>query len=439
MQDSRMFRLHADVDETYAAMVTAALGGPAPWREANLALRDAMVAHAARTCPYYREVAGPSVDFTDLPILTKGIIRARHDDLLSEAVPPERRVPSKTSGSADGVPLYFVRDALQGPLEYDAGRRFLLTLQGVPHGATMVWVATRPAPFPGLSTEGRPPGLIAVPTLGLRERDIRRLLRRLHGLDRWYFYGHPSALAWIAEIAGQRRRRIRPLAVITTAETLTPDAQRSMEEAFGCPVHSWYGSNEFNGFVMGTEPGHRSYVYNPLLVHAEVLDDEGRPAAPGETGRLVLTDLNNQAMPFLRYDTGDLATAGEGDDRPRVGSIEGRSSEVLQLEGGARVTPVMLGWKLFIDRDLGRHIRRWQCVQTDPGTLEFRIVSRGRGEVERELMEAVREVAGAATRVLVREVHELDRLPSGKAWVVRTSVEAADQRGASGLQTPQAR
>jgi phenylacetate-coenzyme A ligase PaaK-like adenylate-forming protein len=42
----------------------------------------------------------------------------------------------------------------------------------------------------------------------------------------------------------------------------------------------------------------------------EVLDEEGRPCAPGETGRVVATSLNNFAMPLIRYETGDTAEVG---------------------------------------------------------------------------------------------------------------------------------
>ncbi|HEX6262976.1 MAG TPA: hypothetical protein VF097_09035 [Actinomycetota bacterium] len=413
----------------------AVLGGDrAAWRDANLELRDAMVDHAARTCPYYRNVAPPGTPFSDIPILTKQVIRERHDDLLSEAVPAERRVASKTSGSTDGVPLHFMRDAAQGPLEYDAGRRFLLALEGIPADATMVWVATRPAPFPGVSTDGDPPGLIPVPTLGLRRRDVRRLFRRLRKLDRWYLYGHVSALARIAEIA-RGGRSLRPLAVVTTAETLTPDTQRTIEDVFVCPVHSWYGSNEFNGFVMGTEPGARRYVYNPFLVHIEVLDEHGNPTDPGAMGRLVMTDLNNYAMPFLRYDTGDLAIADDPEAAlPRVGEIQGRSSEVLVLEGGVRLTPILVGWKLFIDHDLGRHVRAWQCAQVDQRTVELRIVWRDGRRAEAELISAMREVTGERAEVRVRAVEELERLPSGKTWVLRRMI--GPQTGGSDVQTP---
>ena len=44
----------------------------------------------------------------------------------------------------------------------------------------------------------------------------------------------------------------------------------------------------------------------------EIVDENGRPSAPGSTGAIVVTDLKNAAMPLLRYDTDDTAEAVAG-------------------------------------------------------------------------------------------------------------------------------
>src|SRR5205823_310786 len=136
-----------------------------------------------------------------------------------------------------------------------------------------------------------------------------------------------------------------------------------------CPVHSWYGSHEFNGFVAGTLPGSVRYAFNPLLVHIEVVDDRGRPVTPGELGRLVLTDLNNWVMPFVRYDTGDIAARATEEWHggwPVVDRIEGRSSEVLRLPDGRVLSAVTVGaWVVKYGGGADR-VRQFQAQQTAP-------------------------------------------------------------------------
>jgi phenylacetate-CoA ligase len=72
----------------------------------------------------------------------------------------------------------------------------------------------------------------------------------------------------------------------------------------------------------------------------EVLKD-GQPAKPGETGEVVITDLNNYCLPFIRYRIGDLAVAVDpavtcacGRGLPLVGKIEGRVQSIIQGTDG---------------------------------------------------------------------------------------------------------
>lgn len=71
----------------------------------------------------------------------------------------------------------------------------------------------------------------------------------------------------------------------------------------------------------------------------EVIDPEtGRPLGVGERGELVLTTLTKQALPVLRYRTGDITSLLPGDcpcgrTHPRIGRIEGRVDDMLIIRG----------------------------------------------------------------------------------------------------------
>jgi phenylacetate-CoA ligase len=223
-----------------------------------------------------------------------------------------------------------------------------------------------------------------------------------------------------------------PVCAVTTSDMLTEHAADRIGHAFGVPVHSWYGSNEMNGFVAGTLPGTRRYAINPLLVYPEVLDDRGDPAAPGETGRLVLTDLNNLVMPFIRYETGDLAVAsGETVGGFRLmEDLAGRDSEVLRLPSGRIVSGATLGAALFVTRDFVDEVGAYQCAKVGPNELELRVVWDRPVTEERQaaVAEAVRSVADPDTVVRTRSLDLLDRWPSGKAWIVRDETASPAQR-----------
>jgi phenylacetate-CoA ligase len=430
--------LHPD-DPAFHRMVAAFEGRPEPWLRVNRALRDAMVSYASHRSPYYGALIRPGMAFEEIPILTKETIRDRSEELGAEGIHPDRWAPDRTSGST-GKPVSFLRDTAQGYLENVSARRFLRWLHGIPPDATTVWVAAAPPGGPSApgspgqrSRRGRDPEIHPVHIYSLTPDLVAREIRSWSRFRRWFLYGHASALAWVARQVDRLGSPPPnpPVCAVTTSDMLTEHAADRIAQAFGVPVHSWYGSNEMNGFVAGTLPGTRRYAINPLLVYPEVLDDGGRPAADGETGRLVLTDLNNLVMPFIRYETGDLAVAsGETVGGFRLmEDLAGRDSEVLRLPSGRIVSGATLGAALFVTRDFVDDVGAYQCAKVGPNELELRVVWDRPVTEERQAAaaEAVRSVADPDTVVRTRSLHLLDRWPSGKAWIVRDETASPRQ------------
>jgi hypothetical protein len=430
-----------DPDALLEEMLRAWGGDPEVWRSRLLRRRDDLVRYARERCPYYRRTIAEAAPFEEIPVLTREDVAAHGEDLLARGVPPERRVPKSTSGShGGGRPLRFVRDSLQGPLEEGAARSFLLRLHGISQGAAMVWIGSDPRPEPPerrarfprvavalslmrLRAAGRSPSVHTVAASSLTPRRAVLELWAWRSLDRWWLYGHASAIGWIARQAEARRlpRPRPPLAVVTTADTLTLDAEQRIRRVFRAPVHQWYGSHEFNGFLGGTIPGSRRYVTNPFIGHVEVLDTDGMPVRAGEVGRLVVTDLNNRVMPFIRYDTGDLAIRSEDSIGafPVLEGIEGRSSEMIRLPDGRQISATTLGHALFGRQDLGQWIHAWQCVQTGERSLELRVHWADGPSPRDRVLEAVRRLVGPRVHVRIQDVDSVETLPSGKAWIVR--------------------
>src|SRR2546422_7938101 len=94
-----------------------------------------------------------------------------------------------------------------------------------------------------------------------------------------------------------------------TTEIYTLSLHDALPISFGCRVHDSYGSAEMVALVTECDRG-RLHV-SPEVGVVEVLRD-GRPVGPGEAGELVCTGLLNEAMPLIRYRTGDVAVQGSG-------------------------------------------------------------------------------------------------------------------------------
>jgi phenylacetate-CoA ligase len=113
-----------------------------------------------------------------------------------------------------------------------------------------------------------------------------------------------------------------------------------------------------------------------VVVRGETADGT-RLAAPGEVGEVVVTDLHNLAMPFIRYATGDLATAADdspcrcGRGLPRIASVQGRIADVLEDGDGHQVSAVAV-FTAFVG--LAPAVRQYQAVQRADRSLTVRVV-----------------------------------------------------------------
>jgi phenylacetate-CoA ligase len=90
-------------------------------------------------------------------------------------------------------------------------------------------------------------------------------------------------------------------------------------------------------------PDYEHYHVQSENVLVEVVDESGAACAPGAVGRVLVTVLNNFAMPLIRYDIGDYAEAGApcpcGRGLPVLARIMGRSRNMLRLPGGGTHWP----------------------------------------------------------------------------------------------------
>src|SRR5205823_9091185 len=141
-----------------------------------------------------------------------------------------------------------------------------------------------------------------------------------------------------------------------------------------------YGCREV--MLMGSQcearEGYHTSMEN-LIVEVLVRDSSGhvRPARPGETGEIAITDLHNLACPMIRYVNGDLAVA-RGDSRcacgrglVRIGPVEGRVTETM-YDGEGRAVGGLVFNILF--SSIGHVARNFQVVQHEDRSVVFKVV-----------------------------------------------------------------
>ena len=188
---------------------------------------------------------------------------------------------------------------------------------------------------------------------------------------------YPSNLEAMLLYCAERQIGLPALShVQTLSEMLPPRVRTLCQEVWGIGLSDMYSCQEA-GYIALQCPDHAHYHVQAENVIVEILDDDGKPSAPGEMGRVVLSDLHNFAMPMIRYDIGDFAEAGEacpcGRGLPVLKYVMGRVRGMLTLADGSRIRPDF-GGPYF--REVA-DIRQYQVIQKSLETLEVKLVAPG--------------------------------------------------------------
>ncbi len=145
------------------------------------------------------------------------------------------------------------------------------------------------------------------------------------------------------------------------AEPYTEETKLKIEAALGIDVYNSYGLTEMNGpgvaFECEGKCGMHLWEDNFIL---EIINPAtGEPAGEGETGEMVLTSINREAMPLLRYRTRDLTSiipgpCACGRTHRRIRRITGRSDDMLIVRG-VNIFPQQIERVLMAMPQIGRN------------------------------------------------------------------------------------
>ncbi|MFH0946870.1 MAG: hypothetical protein V2A76_16880 [Planctomycetota bacterium] len=424
-----------------------------------------LLSHAARTVPFYREYCEEAglrpeslrtlEDLKRLPVVDKNSYREGPlSRFLAEDIGGHRRLEFTTSGST-GEPLKFCLDRRAMPLVF-ASHLFYDSWFGLRPFDRYVRFMAPPAKEPPL--ESRAPLTFRFKqqvSLHLKKlyesltqqhfsmfdvdpAQVERICERMNAFRPAYVLGYTSTLATLADQLLQRGLRLdRPLkGVITIAEPLTPPRRKLIEEYFRARIINRYGQREFKYWsAQSCAVSDSRFHVNTELVVAEVLRADGSDAEPGEVGRLVMTNLHNHVMPFVRYDTADLASLMSGPCEcgrgfPVIASLEGRSQEVLVTPSGRMVNPTSLGHFLFVVHDYVESLKHFQLVRLDERRVRALVVPfQPLGEEVRGRLAAdLSGLLGGELEVAVEEVSEIALERSGKRPVIK-SLAMGEARG----------
>lgn len=357
---------------------------------------------------------------TDLPFTTKEDLR-EHYPLGLVTVPHEQLRRIHASSGSRGKPTI----AAYTEHDLDVWSEVMaecLTMAGVQPGMVL-----HNAYGYGLFTGGlgfhqgaERIGALTIPVSGGVTARQALLLRDLRGQ---VLCSTPSYALHIAQ--GLREAGVGPdeLALeigLFGAEPWTEAMRDELEAELGLIALNIYGLSEIVGPGVAAEcPEGRDGLHvmeDHFLV--EVVDPEtGAPVPDGTDGELVFTTLTKEAMPLLRYRTGDIAALNRapcvcGRASARMSAIRGRRDDMLIIRG-VNLYPSQIEEALLHVEGVAPH---YQLIVERPGQLdELTVLCEGKGaNLASRVKEAIREQVGVTVRVLVRPLGEIPR-SEGKA------------------------
>ncbi len=230
----------------------------------------------------------------------------------------------------------------------------------------------------------------------------------------------PSVLASFAEhITDEDRLQLRPRFLTTDSENLTELAREQIERGFGAPVFDFYDTYECNVIAYQCPHGEGYHILDPSIA-LEVLDEAGRPVAPGESGEVALTSMHSWAAPLIRYMPGDVVERGPsqcacGAQNATLSKVFGRTHDRFPLPNGRTLFPKYLASAL---RPVMPSLRLYQMVQEAEDRVVVKLQPVPGAELPPEKLEAVRAKMtshlGDGVTVLISIVDEIPCEPNGK-------------------------
>ena len=398
----------------------------------------ALLAHAARHVPYYREVLTASGvwkapgrvalgRFGEVPLLHKATIRAYYEDLKADDLSSKHWWYYPTGGST-GEPINVIQDRAYA--DWDRAIRLSIDdLVGRRPGEKrlVIWGSARDLES-GRETRRarlgqRLRGEVHLNSFRLSPETLRRSVDVMNDCRPRHVIAWVDSIVELARHVEENGLAVHsPRTITTAAEHLQPHMHELISRVFRSEVFDQYGSREVSW--LGTDCSRHEGLHVPLQsVYLEVLREDGTPACPGEVGRIVVTSLINTSLPLIRYVLGDLGAWAEapcscGRAWPLLREVTGRISDTFTKADGTLVAGEYFNHVFFAEQ----WIQQYQVVQEAVDEVRVSLVLRadlpGLDDLKtaglEETRRKIRLAMGEDCAVSFEFVDVIEPSPSGK-------------------------
>lgn len=356
-------------------------------RERQMAKLKCILAHAFKTVDFYRKRFldvefdpyhfNSLEQFRTLPLLTKNDIVENPDQLISKHYKSQNLVSSRTGGSTGTQLHFYINEESVDEKNACAWRhnRWANWDLGMPVAA--VWGNPKEvATFKARLRRKILDRYTYLDTMNMTSTTMLDFADRINRMNPYVLYGHSHSIFLFADFLRNQGLSVSsPDGIVSTSMMLMNHERRIIEEVFKRKATDRYGCEEVSLIASECEKHNGMHLNLDHLV-IEFLKADGTEATPGEQGKIVVTDLTNYGMPFIRYEVGDFGIPSDrtcpcGRGLPLMEKVVGRTADFLIRKDGSLVAGVSL-IERFLTNVSGIH--QMQIIQDNRESLLIKIV-----------------------------------------------------------------
>lgn len=385
---------------------------------------------ALEKVPYYqilsKEINPEGFRIEDLqlfPIVSKEIMRNRLVDFISTNINQQSAYWSHTSGSS-GKPFHFVL-----PLDTSDAYEDVVAARAWSMGKEYSYRPTDPiislrsyAPKEGEPLFKRRKNVWYVSAFDINKKNLDEYLSVITKSGAKLIRGYASSIYIFTLLLQENNIRLNQIkSLVTSSENMLPHFRNVIETYWGVRVLDWYGQNERTVTVQQCSFG--NYHNNDEYGYLEL----------DHNNQIIATSLNNNAMPFIRYATGDIAMpvhdrkkcpCGRGLSIPFSG-INGRSDDILIKPDGTKVPTA----NIYTAMQVIEEISQFKITQERDSSLTITLV--GNRNLDKEIFIRVKSaliprVGNLTMNFIIKDAIERD-LKTGKVKTVESLIDKKNQ------------